>query len=52
MAIRPISYVKTHPAATVVTFAAGMMIGPWLFGAIGNRTGVNISLPTVGGGGN
>lgn len=51
MAFRPIGYVKAHPAATVVTFAAGMIIGPWLFATIGGKTGVNISLPTVGGGG-
>lgn len=44
----PIRYVKSHPAATVVTFAAGMIIGPWLFGTLGRTTGVNINLPTVG----
>ena len=49
--MHPISYVKAHPAATVVTFAAGMIVGPWLLNMVGSRTGVNISLPTVGGGG-
>lgn len=46
--MRPISYVKSHPAATVLTFAAGMVVGPWLLGTIGRTTGVNVSLPTVG----
>jgi predicted membrane protein len=49
--MHPISYVKAHPMATVVTFAAGMIVGPWLLNTVGSRTGVNISLPTVGGGG-
>ena len=49
--MHPISYVKAHPAATVVTFALGMMVGPWLLNSISGKTGVNISLPTYGGGG-
>lgn len=49
--MHPISFVKAHPVATVVTFAAGMIVGPWLLGQLGSRTGVNIGLPTVGGGG-
>jgi predicted membrane protein len=49
--MHPISYVKAHPAATVVTFAAGMMIGPWLLNMISGKTGVNISLPSYGSGG-
>jgi predicted membrane protein len=49
--MHPISYVKAHPMATVLTFAAGMIVGPWLLNTVGSRTGVNISLPTVGGGG-
>ena len=48
---RPISYVKSHPTATVVTFAAGMIVGPWLLATLGRTTGVNISVPTVGNGG-
>lgn len=47
--MRPFSYVKSHKMATVVTFAAGMMIGPWLLGVVNNATGVGVSLPTVGG---
>jgi hypothetical protein len=49
--MHPISYVRAHPAATVVTFALGMMIGPWLLGTIGSKTGVNINLPSYGGSG-
>lgn len=46
---RPIGYVKAHPTATVVTFALGMIAGPWLMGMIAKTTGVDISLPSVGG---
>jgi predicted membrane protein len=49
--MHPISYVKAHPMATIVTFAAGMIVGPWLLNTVGSKTGVNLSLPTVGGGG-
>lgn len=49
--MRPISYVKSHPTATVVTFALGMVVGPWLLGTVARTTGVNVSLPTVGNGG-
>jgi hypothetical protein len=45
---RPIGYIKAHPLATTITFAAGMVIGPWLMGFVGRTTGVNVSLPTVG----
>ena len=48
MAVRPISYVKAHPAATVITFAAGAMAGQWLLGMIGSKTGVSVSLPSFG----
>jgi predicted membrane protein len=49
--MHPISYVRMHPVATVVTFAAGMIVGPWLLNAVGSKTGVNVSLPTIGGNG-
>jgi hypothetical protein len=49
--MHPFTYVKNHPAATVVTFAAGMIVGPWLLGSIARTTGVGINLPTVGNGG-
>lgn len=48
--MHPISYVKTHPGATVVTFALGMMVGPWLLNMLGSKTGVNINLPSYGSG--
>lgn len=51
MSIRPISYVKSHPGATLITFIAGMAIGPWLFGAVGSKTGFNVSIPSYGGSG-
>lgn len=49
--MHPISYVKSHPTATVVTLAAGMVVGPWLTATLARITGVGISLPTVGGNG-
>lgn len=45
---RPLGFVKAHPVATVVLFGGGMMMGPWLLNTIGSKTGVNISLPTIG----
>jgi hypothetical protein len=48
MEFRPIGYVKSHPVGTVLTFAAGMMFGPWLFSLLGRTTGVGINLPTYG----
>jgi hypothetical protein len=51
MAFRPISYVKAHPLATIVTAAAGMVVGPWVLGVLGRSTGVGVNLPTVGNGG-
>jgi hypothetical protein len=49
--MHPISYVKAHPTATVVTLALGMMVGPWLLNTIGSKTGININLPSYGNGG-
>jgi hypothetical protein len=31
--------------------AVGMMVGPAILGTIGNVTGINVRLPSVGGGG-
>jgi hypothetical protein len=42
----PISYVKAHPTATIVTAAAGMIVGPWVLQMLGNATGVNVNLPS------
>lgn len=49
--MHPVSFVKAHPLATVVIFASGMIVGPWLLNTVGSKTGVNVSLPTIGGGG-
>lgn len=48
--MHPVRFVKAHPAGTVITFAAGMMIGPWVLSIVNNATGVNVSLPTYGNG--
>ena len=50
IAMRPISFVKTHPVATVTLMAAGMIVGPWILGTLGRVSGVNVNLPSVGGG--
>ena len=47
--MHPISYVKTHPTATIVTFLAGMVLGPWALGFVQSKTGVGVNLPVVGG---
>jgi hypothetical protein len=41
--VNPLSYVKSHPGATIVTFAAGWFLGPWAFAKIRNLTGIGIS---------
>lgn len=51
MSPRPISYVKAHPWATVLTFGGGMVFGPWLLGTTARLTGVRLSLPSYGNGG-
>lgn len=48
MAVKPISFVKAHPVATVVLLGAGYMVIPWTLGQLSSRTGVNISLPQPG----
>lgn len=46
--MHPITFVKQHPLGVAVSFAAGMMIGPWLLSTVGGKTGINVSLPTYG----
>ncbi len=46
--MHPIGFVKAHPLGVAVSFAAGMMIGPWLLSMVAGKTGINLSLPTVG----
>jgi hypothetical protein len=46
---RPISFVKTHPLATVLLLATGYVVVPWTLGKISGTTGVNINLPQAGG---
>ena len=49
--MQPVRFVKQHPLATVTLFAGGMVLGPWLATFLASKTGVGISLPTVGGNG-
>ena len=49
--MQPVRFVKQHPVATVALFAGGMILGPWLAGFLGAKTGIGISLPVVGGNG-
>jgi hypothetical protein len=51
MPMHPITFTKQHPAGVVVSFAMGMVFGPWLLNAIQGKTGVGLSLPSYGGGG-
>jgi hypothetical protein len=46
--MHPIQFVKAHPLGVAVSFAAGMMIGPWVLSTIGGKTGINVSLPSYG----
>ena len=48
--MHPITYVKNHPAATVVTFLAGMAVGPWLLSMVSDKTGFSLGVPSYGGG--
>jgi predicted membrane protein len=48
--MHPVTFVKNHPVGVIVSFAAGMMIGPWLLSTVAGKTGVNINLPTYGSG--
>lgn len=49
--MRPISFIKTHPVATITLMAAGMIVGPWVLGKVNSVSGVGVSLPSVGGSG-
>lgn len=49
MAVRPVSFVKQHPVATVVLLATGYMVVPAITGFLGAKTGVGISLPQANG---
>lgn len=49
--MHPISYVKAHPVATLITAALGMAIGPSLLSMVGSKTGVNVTIPQYGNGG-
>jgi hypothetical protein len=51
LVMHPISFVKAHPVGVIVSMGVGMVVGPWLLGMVNNATGVNVSLPTVGGNG-
>jgi hypothetical protein len=48
MAMRPVSFVKQHPVATIVLLGVGYMVVPWTLGFIGSKTGVNVTLPQPG----
>lgn len=47
--MHPIRYTKAHPVAVITSMAAGMIVGPWILGILGNTTGVNVNLPSYGG---
>jgi hypothetical protein len=47
--MRPISFIKSHPVATVTLMATGMVVGPWILGMVNRVSGVGVSLPSVGG---
>jgi len=49
--MRPLSFIKAHPLATVLLMGTGMVVGPWILGTVGRVTGVNVNLPSVGGDG-
>jgi len=49
--MHPVRFVKAHPLGTVVSMAAGMVVGPWVLSMINNATGVGLTLPTYGNGG-
>lgn len=46
--MRPISFVKAHPVATIVLLGLGATVLPATLGFIGGKTGVNLSLPSYG----
>jgi hypothetical protein len=46
--MKGVSFIKSHPMATVVLLATGYMVIPWTLGKISSNTGVNINLPQPG----
>jgi hypothetical protein len=48
--MQAVRFVKAHPVATVVLLAVGAIGLPSALSFVGAKTGVNVSLPTVGGG--
>jgi hypothetical protein len=48
--MHPLGFVKAHPLATVVLLATGAIALPAALSMLGSRTGVNVTLPSVGGG--
>lgn len=48
--LRPVSFVKAHPVATITLLAVGYMVIPWTLGKVSSTTGVNINLPQPGSG--
>jgi hypothetical protein len=48
--MHPIGFVKAHPLATVVLLATGAIALPAALNMLGSRTGINVSLPSMGGG--
>ena len=46
--MKPFSFVKAHPVATVVLLATGYIVVPWTLGKVQSVTGVGVSLPQPG----
>lgn len=46
--MHPISFIKTHPVATIALLATGYIVVPWSLGKIQSVTGVGVSLPQPG----
>lgn len=47
--MHPISYTKQHPVGVITSMILGMMVGPWILGMVGGTTGINLSVPRIGG---
>lgn len=47
--MHPVKFAKAHPVAVVTNMALGMIVGPAVLSMLGRWTGVNVSLPSVGG---
>lgn len=44
--MRPIRFVKEHPAGFVGSAVFGMIVGPWALSTVQRFTGVSIGLPS------